>query len=628
MSQKPTKFLSSIEQLIDSEIESERFAHKVLDASLNGLYIHDVQLGQNVFINNQYTKLTGYTLKDLQAMDRAQFFTLFHPDDLQRVADHIERLARDSQDPLEIDYRFKTKDDRWIWCLSRDSVFSRNEDGSVAQIIGTFFDLTERKQVEEKLDSQRELLQSVFDNIPIMLVMWDPQLQRFTLNRHAEKVLGWTTSDANEGDFMSKAYPDAAYREKVAAYMQSLESGWREWSITTKDGARVISEWANIRLSDDTMIGIGVDLRERKRMEDAMRESELKYRSAFKNASIGFAMTMPDGLFVDANPAYCSITGYQIDELRTLKFSRLIHPEDFAENMRLIDQMLMGQINDFVIENRYLLKNGEIVWVRTSISLVRNVKGAPQWIIALIEDITERKQLEETLREINQELTEYSYALTHNLKAPLRAIQNYVNFLFEDLADTLKGEPKKYLEGIKSAVTLSNKQFEDLEILYRIKNHPLNFESFEMRELLDEIQSMFKNTSNRKLIYSQNWPVCRGERFLLRQLLLNLINNGFKFNRAEMRRVEIGWQASEGNGIEIFVHDNGIGINPQYQDQIFDIFRRLHTESEYDGTGIGLAIVKRAVQRIGGKLRLKSTVGEGSTFYINLPNSILKNNHL
>ena len=194
------------------------------------------------------------------------------------------------------------------------------------------------------------------------------------------------------------------------------------------------------------------------------------------------------------------------------------------------------------------------------------------------------------------------------------------------MADSLEDEPKTYLQGIKDAITSSNKQFEDLERLYHIKNHLLNFESFEMCELLDEIKSLFKVTSDQNLVIAQNWPRFRSERFLLRQILLALINNGLKFNDADIKRIEIGWQAVADHGIEIFVRDNGIGIDPQYQQQIFDIFRRLHTESEYEGTGIGLAVVKRAVQRIGGKLRLESAVGEGSTFYINLPNSLIENN--
>ena len=153
----------------------------------------------------------------------------------------------------------------------------------------------------------------------------------------------------------------------------------------------------------------------------------------------------------------------------------------------------------------------------------------------------------------------------------------------------------------------------------------MNFESVDMLELLNEINSLLKNTSDQKLIFSQNWPDFRSERFLLRQILFDLINNGFKFNEANIKQVEVGWQQATDKEIEIFVRDNGIGIDPQYQGQIFDIFKRLHTQSEYDGTGIGLAVVKKAVQKISGKLRLESAVGEGSTFYINLPKSQIKN---
>jgi PAS domain S-box-containing protein len=139
-------------------IESEKFADKVLNTSLNGIYIHDLKLGQNVFINTRYTTLTGYSFADLRAMEKAQFFELFHPDDRQRVAAHLQRLTSNSDDMLEIEYRFKTKDGRWIWCLARDSVFARTEDGSVSQFIGTLLDITERKRTEEALrEAKNEL---------------------------------------------------------------------------------------------------------------------------------------------------------------------------------------------------------------------------------------------------------------------------------------------------------------------------------------------------------------------------------------------------------------------------------------------------------------------------------------
>jgi light-regulated signal transduction histidine kinase (bacteriophytochrome) len=126
----------------------------------------------------------------------------------------------------------------------------------------------------------------------------------------------------------------------------------------------------------------------------------------------------------------------------------------------------------------------------------------------------------------SQELSEYAHALTHNLKGPLRAIHNYVNFLFEDLADTLDGEPKRYLEGMRDAIIQSGAQFKGLETFYRVKKHPMDFERFKIEDLLDEMQSVYKNNSVQELIVASNWPVFKGEKFLLRQVLFNLISNG------------------------------------------------------------------------------------------------------
>jgi light-regulated signal transduction histidine kinase (bacteriophytochrome) len=147
-----------------------------------------------------------------------------------------------------------------------------------------------------------------------------------------------------------------------------------------------------------------------------------------------------------------------------------------------------------------------------------------------------------------------------------------------------------------------------------------------MKGLCDEILSQLKHNGEGQLNLAEQFPVIRGERFLLRQILYNLISNGFKFNHSAVKNVEVGWQQMTENEIVIFVRDNGIGIEPRYHKQIFRIFQRLHTDTEFKGTGVGLAIVKRAADKIGGVLRVESKVGEGSTFYITLPISILEEN--
>ncbi len=231
-----------------------------------------------------------------------------HPDDVDRVMAAVEAHFEGRTPFFSEEYRVLCKDGSWRWIADR-GLARRDTDGWVVRMAGSEIDITDRKRAEDDLARQTELLQRLFENIPILLVTWDPRLERFTLNRHAEDVLGWTTTDANERDLMRLVYPDPEVRREASAYMQSLSPGWREWPVVTKDGDQVPIEWANIRLTDATMIGIGVDVRERRAAEEALRESEEKFRGAFANSTIGFAMTTPDGTFVDANPAYCRLTG-------------------------------------------------------------------------------------------------------------------------------------------------------------------------------------------------------------------------------------------------------------------------------------------------------------------------------
>ena len=362
-----------------------------------------------------------------------------------------------------------------------------------------------------------------------------------------------------------------------------------------------------------------VDVTDCKQPDEKLRNRELQYRNIFENHHAVMLLLDPaTGHIIDANAAACTYYGYTRDEITTRNVADIntLSADTVSAQLRAARSR---QERQFTFKHR--LADGRIRDVEVLSGPV--FIGGREVLFSIVHDITESKRAEEALRQSNQELHEYTYALTHNIKAPFRAIENYADFLTEDLAGTLDGEPKQYLEGIKKAAAQANNLFRDLETLYSIRNHAVNFESFEMRELLDEIHFMFKDTFAAKLTIAQEWPVFRCEKFLLRQILVDLIKNGFKYNRSKTKRVDIGWRQTPDDRIEIYVRDNGIGIESRYHGQVFEIFRRLHTDREHEGSGIGLAIARRAVQKMEGTLRVESKPGRGSTFWISLPGSIL-----
>lgn len=317
----------------------------------------------------------------------------------------------------------------------------------------------------------------------------------------------------------------------------------------------------------------------------------------------------------------------------TGRFFEFIHPEDRTGSMANVSAVLDSSADHIKEEFRVVRADGKIRWLASSGRIYRDESGRVTRISGINFDITERKKAEETVRlaqlrlsmqlaetnRINEELSQYAYAVSHDLKGPLRAIRNYADFLYEDLADTLTGDQKNYLKGLKTAVDQGDNLINDLLNLARIDRVPLEMEAADVPGLVGEIRSMLDLPAEVEITVATQWPEFSVDRTLLQQILQNLISNSVKFSERNPKRIEIGWQAAHENSIDIFVRDNGIGIEPQYWKQIFRIFKRLHTDRDYAGTGIGLAIVQKAANKLGGAVRLESEPGKGSTFYLRLP---------
>ena len=223
------------------------------------------------------------------------------------------------------------------------------------------------------------------------------------------------------------------------------------------------------------------------------------------------------------------------------------------------------------------------------------------------------------LKEANTELSQYTRVVSHDLQAPLRAINNYVSFLKEDLASSLKSEQEGYLDAISHTGNEAAELVNDLLELSRIGKKTGFIESIRTGTFIKETICFLSLPEDVKVTMVEDWPTIEAEPVLLRQIFQNLIENAVKFNTSQNISVAFGWSEVASEYYEFQVSDNGIGIEQSNHERIFHVFERLHTTKEYEGTGVGLAIVKKAVSKMGGTIRVESKYGEGSTFFVTLP---------
>lgn len=356
-------------------------------------------------------------------------------------------------------------------------------------------------------------------------------------------------------------------------------------------------------------------------LQEALRESELMYRTLFENAPVGMCLATIDGNVFGYNDAMRNLIGVADEaELDSFNLNHLF-PRSEDYDMLLTEIQTMGFIRD--IEGQFINAAGLVFHAILNITLLSI--GGEDFLLTVLEDITMRKVAEEKLAdyagqlsEANAELYQYAYAVAHDIRAPLRAIRNYADFLYEDLEGSLEDEQKEYMDNMIRSVSDAEEFVADLLELSRIGRKEIDSEPIDLGMLVKDLIQSLDLPDDVKIELPESWPRVTGERTLLKQVFMNLITNGIKFNQSDQKNIQIAWRDLDSKTIEIAVQDNGIGIKPEYHEQIFRVFERLHTKQEYEGTGVGLAIVKKSIAKMQGQIELQSEEGKGCIFYIRL----------
>ncbi len=361
----------------------------------------------------------------------------------------------------------------------------------------------------------------------------------------------------------------------------------------------------------------------------ALRDSEERFRGAFEVAGQGIALVGLDGRWFKVNPTLCELVGYAEDELLAIDFQTITHPDDLGADLDLVGRLVAGEIPNYQVEIRYIHKDRSIVWILLSVSLVRDADGEPEYFVSQIVDLTARKRAEERLEKTtrklaaanldfkrsNQDLEQFAYVASHDLQEPLRAVSSYCDLLQKRYGEELDDRGRHYITQAVAGSRRMSDMINALLAFSRVRTRGGAFEPVDSGHLVDEALANLEGAiqTSGAMVRIATLPEIVADGPQVVRVFQNLIANAIKFCNSSAPTIDISAERRDG-AWEFSVRDNGIGIDPEYAERIFVIFQRLQGRDEQSGSGIGLAICKRIVERHGGTIRVESEPDQGADF--------------
>ncbi len=520
----------------------------------------------------------------------------------------------------------------WVRTVGRP-VF---EHGIPVALYGSFQDITEQKRAEEQIRRAEAEYRSLYENVPIGLYRSTPSGDQARINPYLVQLNGFKT-EAEQiqaiRDIGQEWYVDPQRRAQFIAAIErdgevnNFESEIRRY--TTGEHLWISENARAIRDAEGNSVqyeGSVIDISARKRVELALEDQRRFATDVMDAMGQGLTVTDKSGRFVYANPACARILGCRPEEILGRTPQDFIVDADQPKYLLSMEARARGEPTSY--EATVRRGDGSLVAVLIT-GAQRFENGQPSGSIATLTDLTERRKHEEALQTLNNELASknremetFTYSVSHDLKAPLRGIDGYSRLLLEDYSDRLDDEGKRFLLTIRSATEQMNQLITDLLAYSRLERRTLAESPIDLRELVGAIVAQrLHDVRGVEPDVRVDVPhlMARGDRDGLAQAVRNLVDNAFKFTR-DMAAPAITVRAERiGNVARLSVTDNGIGFDMQYHEKIFGIFTRLHRPEDYPGTGVGLALVRKAMERMGGRAWAESELGQGATFFLELP---------
>jgi PAS domain S-box-containing protein len=613
---------------------NERF-REIADHLPLVIALSNADLSQFLFISRAYEQIWGRTVESLYARS-ASFLDGAHPDDQGRVKEASERLVR-GETVEAIEYRVVRPDGSTCWVLGRGFAI-RDAEGQTIRLVSSAEDITKRKLAEDALRRSEEQFRALFDNSQQLIFLKDMEGRYLLVNKEFERAYH-LSKEQFIGKTDKEIFPPAEAAQFRSNDLKALRARARlefEDVVNFSDGPhRIAGQKFPVFDSAGEVFAIGgvvTDVTARKRAEEALRQSEEQYRSLVEGAPYGIFRSSPEGRFLVANPAMVRILGYDSEkELLSLDLAKDLYASP-ADRQRVLDLYTQfdHQRDVEVVCKR---KDGRPIVVRTSGRRIRNEQGSTECYEVIAEDITERKLLEDQLRQAQkvEALGELAGGIAHDFNNLLVAILGQCQMILRQIDATSAIYDR--LEEIHKAAERAKWLTTQLLMFGRQKTQELQVIDpnadvvVEIRRLLDRL--IGENIILVTHLSSSSGRV-RADRHLLQQAIVNLCVNARDAMPAggtltiATENIEVNESSAHqypgsppGFYVMLSVNDTGVGIDPTIQGRLFEPF--FTTKEPGKGTGLGLAMVQSTVAQIGGYVAVQSEVGYGSTFKILLP---------
>ena len=595
----------------------------------HGIAIDDPVTNRIVVCNSAFAALHKARIEDIVGSSILSLYTPSDHDQVRRNAIRSDQIGH-----AKFEANMNCRDQSTV-PVQVDLVSVLGDDEDLLYRVATVQDISERKNAVEKAMYQANILQHINDAV----ISSDNTLVITGWNSAAESIYGWREEEVlgRNGEEILKTEFFNKTRAEVIQELKETGEFSAEVSQRRKDGTKLYVETQTVAIPSangeiTSFVSVNRDITERKQAEADMLESEMRYHRVLDTMLEGCQIIDLNWRYIYANDVVAAQGKRKPEELLGHTMMEIYPGIEQTELFDILQRCMKDRTSER-LENRFVFPDGSVGWFKLSIQPIR------EGIFILSTDITERKYAENEIRQLNEKLEErviertaqlhtankelesFSYSVSHDLRAPLRAINGYTRILVEDYTSVLDEEGKRICNIITTEAQRMGDLIDDLLSFSRLSRKEIMPAKVDMKALVSSVYGELTRESERERIDFKlgKLPPAEGDPSLLHQVWVNLISNAIKFtSKKEYAVIEVGTKKSDSENIYC-VRDNGAGFDIQYVDKLFGVFQRLHSDDEFEGTGVGLAIVQRIVQRHGGRVWAEGDVDKGATFYFALP---------